>query len=209
MKKSLPNPPAYDFPVPLPQNGLHHLSLVLQTLSDTCDQSMASARDSVPIAHYPPHTAQSHWSLDSEVADSGSLLFARPSHQLGPSANNELVRASMSFDYSGHVSDHQRDLFASSVSAHTSATAVSPKQKRKPVNTIQLRALNEIYAETAYPSAEQRAELAERLDLPVKRVQIWSVACPILRCLYMFLIMPIGSRTNERRHLGILVLNDD
>lgn len=47
------------------------------------------------------------------------------------------------------------------------------KKKRKRADAAQLKVLNETYARTAFPSTEERAELARKLDMSPRSVQIW------------------------------------
>ncbi|KAI9572152.1 hypothetical protein HD554DRAFT_2212834 [Boletus coccyginus] len=47
------------------------------------------------------------------------------------------------------------------------------KKKRKRADAAQLKVLNETYARTAFPSTEERAELARKLDMSARSVQIW------------------------------------
>lgn len=49
------------------------------------------------------------------------------------------------------------------------------KKKRKRADAAQLKVLNETYARTAFPSTEERAELARKLDMSARSVQIWYV----------------------------------
>jgi len=51
-----------------------------------------------------------------------------------------------------------------------------PKKKRKRADAEQLRVLNEVYARTAFPSTEERAELAVKLNMTPRSVQIWYVS---------------------------------
>jgi homeobox protein YOX1/YHP1 len=51
------------------------------------------------------------------------------------------------------------------------------KKKRKRADAAQLKVLNETYARTAFPSTEERAELAKKLDMSARSVQIWLVYC--------------------------------
>lgn len=48
-----------------------------------------------------------------------------------------------------------------------------PKKKRKRADAEQLRVLNEVYARTAFPSTEERQELALKLNMTPRSVQIW------------------------------------
>ncbi|KAF9244945.1 hypothetical protein BU15DRAFT_41653 [Melanogaster broomeanus] len=47
------------------------------------------------------------------------------------------------------------------------------KKKRKRADAAQLKVLNETYARTAFPSTEERADLAKKLDMSARSVQIW------------------------------------
>ncbi|KAH7929883.1 homeobox-domain-containing protein [Leucogyrophana mollusca] len=47
------------------------------------------------------------------------------------------------------------------------------KKKRKRADAAQLKVLNETYDRTAFPSTEERAELARKLDMSARSVQIW------------------------------------
>ncbi|KAG1737672.1 hypothetical protein EDB19DRAFT_1829451 [Suillus lakei] len=49
------------------------------------------------------------------------------------------------------------------------------KKKRKRADAAQLKVLNETYARTAFPSTEERADLAKKLDMSARSVQIWLV----------------------------------
>jgi homeobox protein YOX1/YHP1 len=47
------------------------------------------------------------------------------------------------------------------------------KKKRKRADANQLKVLNEVYNRTAFPSTDERAELARKLDMSARSVQIW------------------------------------
>ncbi|TDL26169.1 homeobox-domain-containing protein [Rickenella mellea] len=47
------------------------------------------------------------------------------------------------------------------------------KKKRKRADATQLKILNEVYARTAFPTTEERQELAKKLDMSARSVQIW------------------------------------
>lgn len=49
------------------------------------------------------------------------------------------------------------------------------KKKRKRADAHQLKVLNEVYARTAFPSTDERQELARKLDMTPRSVQIWCV----------------------------------
>ena len=47
-------------------------------------------------------------------------------------------------------------------------------KKRKRADARQLEELNATYNRTAFPSTEERAALAQQLDMSARSVQIWS-----------------------------------
>ena len=47
------------------------------------------------------------------------------------------------------------------------------KKKRKRADAEQLKVLNETYNRTAFPSTEERIELAKKLGMSARSVQIW------------------------------------
>ena len=51
------------------------------------------------------------------------------------------------------------------------------KKKRKRADAEQLKVLNETYNRTAFPSTEERIELAKKLGMSARSVQIWCVSC--------------------------------
>ena len=53
------------------------------------------------------------------------------------------------------------------------ATEPTIKKKRKRADARQLEVLNSTYTRTAFPSTEERAQLAKDLDMSARSVQIW------------------------------------
>lgn len=54
------------------------------------------------------------------------------------------------------------------------------KKKRKRADARQLEALNSTYTRTAFPSTEERAQLAKDLEMSARSVQIWLEHAPCL-----------------------------
>ena len=86
-------------------------------------------------------------------------------------------------------------------SRHPPASNISsdhppPKKKRKRADAEQLRVLNEVYARTAFPSTEERQELAARLNMTPRSVQIWYVSCFFFTSSTAHLISPLGTKIN-------------
>ena len=72
-----------------------------------------------------------------------------------------------------------------------------PKKKRKRADAEQLRVLQEVYARTAFPSTEERQDLAIRLGMSPRSVQIWYVSYFLHHGPH--LTSPLGSKTNDRQ----------
>ncbi|CCM01471.1 uncharacterized protein FIBRA_03525 [Fibroporia radiculosa] len=141
-----------------------------------------------PIAGYPPSYAP----YPEQPQPSGSFLAPDPrnlpppvpSMGLDPSANMMPRRASMSVDRSAPSrlsvhgpSPYPRNPSVTSPSAYipddASISEPAIKKKRKRADAEQLKVLNETYNRTAFPSTEERAELAKRLNMSARSVQIW------------------------------------
>jgi homeobox protein YOX1/YHP1 len=75
------------------------------------------------------------------------------------------------------------------------------RKKRKRADARQLEALNRMYARTAFPSTEERQQLARNLDMSARSVQIW-LAHPLVHtsCIISDIPpFPSGSRTKGGR----------
>ena len=84
-----------------------------------------------------------------------------------------------------------------SVATHAPEPPVEPvKKKRKRADAEQLKVLNETYNRTAFPSTEERIELAKKLGMSARSVQIWCVPRPVLLRVYP---------TNGSSHYGVAV----
>lgn len=65
------------------------------------------------------------------------------------------------------------------LSARSSHPPTSPvdypvtKKKRKRADAAQLKVLNDVYSRTAFPTTEERQDLARKLDMTARSVQIW------------------------------------
>lgn len=139
-----------------------------------------------PTATYPPEYAQ----FQTHTSYSYPPVPEPRSH---PSQHHSIYHSHQS-SMGGGVYPHERG-----VPAHVEAHGPSPyarghvtnsvltqepasvlvteepviKKKRKRADAAQLKVLNETYARTAFPSTEERAELARKLDMSARSVQIW------------------------------------
>jgi homeobox protein YOX1/YHP1 len=62
------------------------------------------------------------------------------------------------------------------LSPTTGAEEPTVKKKRKRADANQLKILTEVYNRTPFPSTEERLDLAKRLDMTPRSVQIWSAS---------------------------------
>ena len=102
-------------------------------------------------------------------------------HPHVPSMNSQ---GHMTTTYEGshhHHHHHRPSSPPNKGSSHISPPSISPtddstvKKKRKRADAAQLKVLNETYSRTAFPSTEERLELAKALDMSPRSVQIWCV----------------------------------
>ena len=81
----------------------------------------------------------------------------------------------------GHRSNHGHRPSPPPSKSSSQPLSISPtddstvKKKRKRADPAQLKVLNETYNRTAFPSTEERLELAKALDMTPRSVQIWCV----------------------------------
>ena len=76
------------------------------------------------------------------------------------------------------------------------------KKKRKRADARQLGALNGVYARTAFPSTEERQQLARDLDMSARSVQIWlahTFLCTTCIISELSTTILSGSRTKGRQ----------
>ncbi|KAG8720381.1 hypothetical protein FRC08_000403 [Ceratobasidium sp. 394] len=57
--------------------------------------------------------------------------------------------------------------------SHSPEVSTETKPKRRRANATQLQLLNETYARTMFPATEERAEIARRINMTPRQVQIW------------------------------------
>ncbi|KAI0949404.1 hypothetical protein AcW1_009031 [Taiwanofungus camphoratus] len=157
-------------------------------IADTHDsRSMPPLSDPMqgfPAAYtpYPEHSQQPTASYYPPAPDPRNLPPPVPSTGF-ESSGMMPRRASMSVDrtvpsrLSMHgPSPYPRNPPMVSPSAYVPEPPVAEpaiKKKRKRADAEQLKVLNETYNRTAFPSTEERAELAKKLGMSARSVQIW------------------------------------
>ncbi|KZT70971.1 homeobox-domain-containing protein [Daedalea quercina L-15889] len=144
-----------------------------------------------PIAGYPSgyapyaegHQPPSHGSFYAPQAPDPRNLPPPISSNIGYDTSMMPRRSSMSVDRtaSTRLSIHGTSPYPRNppMGGPVSYTPEPPvqepaiKKKRKRADAEQLKVLNETYNRTAFPSTEERAELAKRLNMSARSVQIW------------------------------------
>jgi homeobox protein YOX1/YHP1 len=129
-----------------------------------------------PTASYP--TTYVSYPSSNQASFYSYHLPTNDHHSMGVPENRSL------FDYRDprSSSPSSRGSSSSQVSAPSytpppaSSEEPTNKRKRKRVDAAQLEVLNETFNRTAFPSTEERHALAKALDMPARKVQIWSVA---------------------------------
>ncbi len=71
------------------------------------------------------------------------------------------------------------------------------KKKRKRADAEQLKVLNETYNRTAFPSTEERIELAKKLGMSARSVQIWCASCSFYVCIQLTGLLHYGVDTDR------------
>ena len=130
-----------------------------------------------PVASYPGPSFQ----YPAQNPPQGILpdpRFSVPVNASTSSSTGGLRRGAVSVERTATRSSAHT---TSPYSRHPPASNVSsdhppPKKKRKRADADQLRVLNEVYARTAFPSTEERQELAAKLNMTPRSVQIWYVS---------------------------------
>lgn len=134
-----------------------------------------------PTASYPatynapyPSTNPTGYGYGAPMTDPRSHTSM---HSISPQSHSSLVgavpdpRASSPY---GRGSSHvPPSSYTPPPISPTSGDEPTIKKKRKRADAAQLKILTETYARTAFPSTEERLELAKLLDMTPRSVQIW------------------------------------
>ena len=174
------------------QNDLRSPNPVYSPASSYTPQYQPSATPSYPTTHSPsrgavPTTANAHYQQ--------SMAMGHPSsdRSFQPSRNTPYARVA--------TAPPPPPPMPMPMPNDMQPEEPTIKKKRKRADARQLGELNAMYSRTAFPSTEERVELARRLDMTARSVQIWLAhslvytACIISE---LSTILP-GSRTKDRR----------
>ncbi|TFY60540.1 hypothetical protein EVG20_g7381 [Dentipellis fragilis] len=163
---------------PVPTDPRHHLPpLSVPNQASYYTQSgaqVSAAMNNVrsPQAAYPPSYPQ-YQSMQSTgyptTSAARTVTQAAPPYQQGH-ANVERTSTSRSVASAPYARGAPA---IPSVEYDIDDREPSIKKKRKRADAHQLAILNDTYNRTAFPSTEERAELARKLDMTARSVQIW------------------------------------
>ncbi|KAF9222560.1 homeobox-domain-containing protein [Gyrodon lividus] len=138
-----------------------------------------------PTATYPPEYAQyqhqtsySYPPVPDPRSHPGQLPSMHHSHQMSMGGMYPHERGLPAQVEAHGPSPYARGTVTNTVLTQEPASvlvAEEPviKKKRKRADVAQLKVLNETYSRTAFPSTEERADLAKKLDMSARSVQIW------------------------------------
>lgn len=131
-----------------------------------------------PVASYPAGTSFQYPSQHTSQGMLSENRFPVPINTSTSPSTGPLRRGPVSVERAATRSSAHT---ISPYSRHPPASDISsdhppPKKKRKRADADQLRVLNEVYARTAFPSTEERQELAIKLNMTPRSVQIWYVS---------------------------------
>ncbi|TFL02465.1 hypothetical protein BDV98DRAFT_592151 [Pterulicium gracile] len=136
----------------------------------TSHSSSTHRSSGTPARSTDPHLSSAHRSSTPartiDPHSSSAIRSSTPSRAVdprNPSPGRSSIPSPTSPTYPGH--NHPD----ASLRAQESAI----KKKRRRADANQLKILNEVWERTAFPSTEERAELAKRLDMSPRSVQIW------------------------------------
>ena len=140
---------------------------------------------------FSPVSPSSGWQNAMSGSDSaaGTAAFGTaPTLTPSPVLSSSMPKGAMS-PHSGHVGSSPTGslLHAShhplappsgpvQVKEEADLADVPPKKKRRRASGRQLETLNSVYARTAFPTTEERHELARQLEMTPRSVQIWYVS---------------------------------
>jgi len=184
----LPHPPV--LPPPLPR-GLSRVPTRPTRIRSLSPETVFSPVASYPFQYPPQHHPQgmlneARFTIPVDASTSPSMGSVRR----GPVS----VERTPTTSRSAHtVSPYSRHPPASV----TLPDHPPPKKKRKCADAEQLRVLNEVYARTAFPSTEERQDLALRLGMSPRSVQIWYASYFLHHRLS--LISPLGFKIGVRQ----------
>ncbi|KAI0728152.1 homeobox-domain-containing protein, partial [Fomitopsis betulina] len=166
------------------QPGQHHSGISSSLMSGSNIRSPAAGYPSGYAPYVEGHQPQNHGSFYAPQApDPRNLPPPLPTMGYDPAASMMPRRSSMSVDRSAStrlsvhgVSPYPRNPPMGGPPSYTpepQAQEPAIKKKRKRADAEQLKVLNETYNRTAFPSTEERADLAKRLNMSARSVQIW------------------------------------
>jgi homeobox protein YOX1/YHP1 len=143
-----------------------------------------SAYSYYPSAHQSPSYS---YAPAPDPRSNPQAAYMNPSHQAPARSVASATRPSRASRSHALSSPYARHPPSVPASLHAGSSHLPPapqdeepviKKKRRRADANQLKVLNETYARTPFPSTEERQDLARRLDMSARSVQIWSAFPP-------------------------------
>jgi hypothetical protein len=167
-----------------------NLPVPTSSLGQTTQQpAIDSRRERVPIPPSSPSQTFGPYSTVLQPSRDASVVVASGAELIHPHAHtlheeSGRVRAARtvepsvpSIETSQFVvpSSHipRAETAVPSRSSHSPEMPTETKPKRRRANAAQLRLLNETYVRTTFPTTEERVEIARRINMTPRQVQIW------------------------------------
>lgn len=142
-----------------------YTSTALQSPSEGSLSAHSTADPSSPRVYIPP---------------SGPVQHENPSFPYAVESPTGVLEAPRFVVPSSRVSGSELSAYlptigqaATSPTSRLSQLPTETKPKRRRANATQLKLLNETYARTMFPTTEERAEIARRINMTPRQVQIW------------------------------------
>lgn len=141
------------------------------------------SNDTAQTSTKAPASTFSHQNVITSAPESASSQKASPNDYIFPPYQSDNLGSSTSYDRSSvsadssrmgpHRSGHERSISspAQSSSALVAKRPIKPKRKR--ASSFQVSKLNQVFAQTFFPSSELRLSLAMELGMTPRTVQIW------------------------------------
>ncbi|QRV82514.1 homeobox domain protein [Ceratobasidium sp. AG-Ba] len=132
---------------------------------DASPTSASAAEFITSRIHTPPEAPSAHGSLQPAPTAEPSTRATETSQFVVPSSRIPRTEVSPHSTLNSQPSTPR--------TSHSPEISTETKPKRRRANVMQLRVLNETYDRTMFPTTEERAEIARRINMTPRQVQIW------------------------------------
>ncbi|KAG9100763.1 hypothetical protein FRC06_003761 [Ceratobasidium sp. 370] len=182
-----------------------YTSTILQSSRDTSVAGASVAELTPSPIHAPCGKASQRGTVQAAPAIEPSTHPAEISQFIVPSSRIPRTEVSPHPTVSSQASTPR--------TSHSPEVSTETKPKRRRANATQLQLLNETYARTMFPTTDERAEIARRINMTPRQVQIWYAQL-VLHFLELWRLNYLAGSKTAGKHLGklkfqILLLHSD